>query len=286
MQKALETALAELTLGSEIAVGDAGAIAAWLERNQVAAEDAEALTRDFPRLQVYRGLVRGNLREALRATMPRTVARLGAAFEPVFAEFLRVSPPVTHYLRELTPRFLHFAAPRWEMDAALPKYICDLARHEALQVEVASLLARPMDHVTAELSVDEGVAFIDAVRLVTYAWAVHRLPDDETSDAEPEPGPVSLLVYRSPEHDVRYLELGPFAVALLSGLLGEGATLRVALTRAAHSTGLELSDELLDRAARLLAELAERGALLGKAGPIGNAGRRHANLMPKPRTPA
>ncbi len=286
MQRALESALAELTLGPEIAVGDAGAIRAWLERNQVGAEDAEALTRDFQRLQVYRRLVRGNLREALRATLPRTLVRLGAAFEPLFADFLRLSPPDTHYLRELTPRFLELALPRWATDTAVPAYISDLARHESMQVEVASLLARPKDHVTAELAIDEGVAFIDAVRLVTYAWAVHRLPDDESSDALPEPGPVSLLVYRSPEHDVRYLELGPFAAALLAGLLVERATLRAALSTAAERAHLELNDELLGRAARLLAELAERGALLGKAGAAIGTGRRHANLVPKLGNPA
>jgi hypothetical protein len=265
MQRALESALAELSLGPEIAVSDALGIAAWLARHEVEAEDALALTRDFPRLQVYRKLVRGNLRAALRATLPRTLARLGARFEPYFDELLRCAPPVSHYLRELTPRFLEFALPRWAVDPELPAYISDLARHEALQVEVASLFARPKHNVAAELSIDESVEFIDAVRLVHYDWAVHRLPEEEASVALPDLRSVSLLVYRSPEHDVRYLELGPFAEALLGGLLGERRSLRGALTHAAERVGLRLDDELLNRAARLLAELAERGALLGKS---------------------
>ncbi|HEY3253444.1 MAG TPA: putative DNA-binding domain-containing protein, partial [Polyangiaceae bacterium] len=219
MQEALESALAELTLGPEIAVDDAAAIAAWLARHRVAELDARALTRDFSRLLVYRELVRGNLSAALRATMPRTLARLGSHFADYFAEFLRVSPPVTHYLRDLTPQFLQFALGRWASDPNVPAYLGDLARHEALQVELASLLALPKDHVPAELALDQGVEFIDAVRLVDYAWAVHRLPEDESSRVLPEPSEVSLLVYRSPEHEVRYLELGPFAQALLSSLL-------------------------------------------------------------------
>ena len=80
MQEALESALAELTLGPAIAEGDASAIAAWLARHHVADLDARALSRDFSRLLVYRELVRGTLREALRATMPRTLARLGSSF--------------------------------------------------------------------------------------------------------------------------------------------------------------------------------------------------------------
>jgi len=283
MQEALESALAELTLGLEIAADDASGIAAWLARHGVAELDAQAMTRDFPRLLVYRKLVRGTLREALRATIPRTLARLGDRFEPYFAEFLRVSPPVTRYLRDLTPQFLRFALARWSNDPNVPAYLGDLARHEALQVEVASMLALPKGHVPAELALDAGVEFIDAVRLERYEWAVHQLPEDESSGALPGRGPVSLLVYRSPEHEVRYLELTPFAQALLSGLLTERLSLHAALVRAAESVGVSLDDQLLTRAAKLLADLAERGALLGKS-PAPAAGA--ADLLPKVDNPA
>ncbi|HKO47398.1 MAG TPA: putative DNA-binding domain-containing protein [Polyangiaceae bacterium] len=283
MQEALESALADLSLGPPIAAEDAAGIAAWLARHQVAAADARALTRDFSRLLIYRELVRGTLREALRATIPRTLARLDSNFEPYFAEFLRVSPPVTHYLRDLTPQFLRFALERWSSDPNVPAYLSELARHEALQVEIASLLALPKDHVPAELALDQGVEFIDAVRLVHYTWSVHRLPEDESSRVLPERSEVSLLVYRSPEHDVRYLELGQFAQALLSALLIEQCSLQLSLARAAESLGLPLGDELLTRAARLLADLAERGALLGKNRPRSSAA---ANLLPKTGNPA
>ena len=283
MQEALESALGELTLGPEIAADDAPGIAAWLARHRVEGPDARALTRDFPRLLVYRKLVRGTLREALRATIPRTLARLGERFEAWFAEFLAVSPPVTRYLRDLTPQFLRFALERWASDPDVPAYLADLARHEALQVEVASLLARPKGHIQAELSLDRGVEFIDAVRLVHYEWAVHRLPEDETSRVLPEHSAVSLLVYRSPEHDVRYLELGPFALSLLVNLLTERLSLQEALVRAAERAGVPLDDHLLTRAAKLLANLAERGALLGKSAPSAAAA---ADLLPKPGNPA
>jgi hypothetical protein len=283
MQRALESALAELTLGPEIAADDRAGIAAWLARHRVSEPDALALTRDFSRLLVYRTLVRGTLREALRATIPRTLARLEASFEGYFAEFLERSPPATHFLRDLTPQFLQFALERWTRDPNVPAYLGDLARHEALQVEVASLLALPKDHVPAELSLDQGVEFIDAVRLVHYTWAVHQLPEDETSRVLPEQSVVSLLVYRSPEHEVRYLELAPFAQALLSKLMHEQLGLQAALLSAAESVGLPLDDQLLTRAARLLSDLAERGALLGKSTPRPKSS---ADLLPKASNPA
>jgi len=283
MQEALESALAELTLGPELSAEDSAGIAAWLARHRVGELDARALTRDFSRLLMYRQLVRGTLREALRATIPRTLVRLGASFDRYFAQFLELSPPVTRYLRDLTPQFLHFALERWASDPDVPAYLGDLARHEALQVEVASLLALPKGHVPAELALDQGVEFIDALRLVHYTWAVHRLPDDETSRVLPEQSSVSLLVYRSPEHEVRYLELAPFAHALISGLLLEQLALQAALVSAARHVGRALDDELLTRAAKLLADLAERGALLGKRTPPPVAS---ADLLPKPGNPA
>ncbi|MEO6602274.1 MAG: DUF2063 domain-containing protein [Polyangiaceae bacterium] len=264
MQKAIEGALAELTLGAEIAPNDRAGIAAWLARHQVEGNDAQALSRDFPRLLVYRKLVRGNLQNALRATIPRALFRLGARFTLDFDAFLLARPPTSHVLRDVTPSFLDFALPRWAADESVPAYLGDLARHEAAQIDVASQLAFPKDHVPAELSLEHGVEFIDAVRLVRYAWAVHRLSASEEGREHPEAGEIELLVYRSPEHDVRYLELGPFAAALLAGLLGERLSLAVALRAAAQRVGSPLDDELLSRAARLLGELAERGALLGK----------------------
>jgi hypothetical protein len=267
VQRALESALAELTLGPEIAPTDTRAISAWLARNEVVGDDARALERDFPRLLVYRQLVRRNLRDALESTIPRSIARLGARFDADFDEFLRVAPPVTRLLKDLTPRFLEFALPRWAEDPTLAAYLPALARHEALQIEMATLLARPKHHVAAELSLDERVEFIAAARVVHYDWAVHRLPEDVASRVLPERAAVSLLVYRSPEHEVRYLELASFAARLLSGLLAERLTLRAALTDAAEGLGLSLDDELLAATARLLADLAERGALLGNLVP-------------------
>ena len=282
MQRALEGALAELTLGPEIPPDDRAGVAAWLARHHLEGEDAEALSRDFPRLLVYRKLVRGNLQGALRATIPRTLSRLGSRFALDFDAFLIERPPVTHVLRDVTPSFVEFALPRWAADANVPAYLADLARHEALQVEVASQLALPKGHVPAELSLEHGVEFIAAVRLVHYAWAVHRLPESEHSRELPEANEIDLLVYRSPEHDVLYLELGPFAAALLAGLLGERLSLAESLRGAARRVASPLDDELLSRAARLLAELAERGALLGKAGSEAT----RANLVPKAGIPA
>jgi hypothetical protein len=91
---------------------------------------------------------------------------------------------------------------------------------------------------------------------------VHELPEDETSRAAPAERAVSLLVYRSPEHEVRYLELTPLAAGIVERLLS-GDTLAAAVQGAASAEGSALTEAVLAGAAKLLADLAERGVVRG-----------------------
>lgn len=260
----VEGVLAELTLGP---VPDASTLAALCRKHEVSAEDAAALELGLPRLAVYRELVRGNLQEALRLSIPRTLARLGPSFETYFDRFLAERAPRTHYLRDVTAELLDFCAPLWEADGRVPAYLSELARHEALHLQVSAIPTPPRGHVAAGLSLDLGVELSKALRLVHYAHCVHELPDAEEDRSEPARRAVSLLVYRSPEHEVRYLELSPLASAILERLLA-GHTLGGAVKGAAAAEGAGLTEAVLSGAAQLLADLAARGVVWGpSAGP-------------------
>jgi hypothetical protein len=269
VQRALESLLSELVLGAEIDLADRAAIGGWLSRHGVGEEDARAIeSSDLSRLWVYRRLARGTLREAVELAVPRSIARLGPLFEEYFARFLAELGPRSHYLRDVTVEFLDFAEPLLRADARAPDYICDLARHEALRIEVASERGLTEGQRPAPLELDRGVCFVPASRVVRYAFAVHRLSEDEADRSAPERQATALFVYRSPEHDVRYLELSPLAAGILERLLNERRTLREAVTFACAGENARLDQSVLSGAARLLADLAERGALLGPAVPL------------------
>lgn len=261
--RALETAIARLTLGAEVQ-SDAASIAHWLDECGVHADDRAAiLERGLGRLAVYRRLVRGNVQGAIELAIPRSIYRMGTdTFEAYLARWLSEDGPKTHYLRDVTREFLDFCDPLWPSDASIPAYLMELARHEALRIEVASETARPLDAEPGELELDRPVRFIEAVRLVRYRFAVHQLSEDETDETTPAERQVALLVYRSPAHDVRYLELTPLAATILERLI-EGIALQQALLDACSALGVSLTQEVLDGTARVLADLAERGALLG-----------------------
>jgi hypothetical protein len=260
LQHALEAALSELVFGPPLA-GDA--VDAFFARHALSPEDRAAMRADFERLGVYRSLVRGTLRDAVELALPRTLARLGAVFDEYFARFLAERGPRTHYLRDVTNELLDFCAPLWADDPRVPAWALDLARHEALQIVVSSEREAVTPRELGALELERGLRFVTAARVVRYAFAVQRLSSDENDRTPPERTPTALFAYRDPEHDVRYLELSPLAASLLERLL-DGATLKDAVLDACRATGVE-PGVALDGTARLLADLAARGALLGPA---------------------
>jgi hypothetical protein len=263
MQHALEDVFAELVLGP---APSRASLSGLCQKHAVTAADAEALSDGFERLLVYRELVRGNLREALQLSIPRSMARLAELFDEYFDRFLLEQAPRTHYLRDVTPELLAFCAPLWAADPRVPPYAHELALHESLHIEVSALPSLPRGHVAAPLELGLGVAFSEALRLVHYRHAVHELPADEADRSVPALRPVSLLVYRSPEHEVRYLELTQLARDIVERLLA-GDSLGGAVQAAAAAAGTALNEAVLAGAAKVLADLAERGVVRGPRAP-------------------
>ncbi|MBL8975708.1 MAG: DUF2063 domain-containing protein, partial [Myxococcales bacterium] len=89
-----------------------------------------------------------------------------------------------------------------------------------------------------------------------------RLSDDPDDLSPPPAEPVVLLAYRDAAHGVRFLQLTPLAEAVVAALLA-GATVAAAVQAGAAAESAPLDDERLARISALLADLGERGAILG-----------------------
>ncbi len=260
---AVERALADLVLGPQRNFDDPIAFRRWVEQRNLHPDDAAALAEQDPkRLVVYRALPRFSMRGAVALAMPRSIARLGESFDEYWNRFLDEHGPRSHYLRDVTIEFLDFCEPLWRGEPRVPAYIFDLARHEALRVVIASQRTCAPDAEAGELELTRGVRFTEAMRVMRYEFAVHERPDDEDERTIPREEPTTLLVYRDPDHEVRYLRLTALAGAIVDGLVG-GRTLSEAITGSCDQARQPVTDELLAGIAELLGDLADRQIIVG-----------------------
>jgi hypothetical protein len=240
------------------------------------AEFAEGLLAVSPpaelaggRAGVYRHLIEHTLDGCMTSILPRATARLGAVFFEHARAFYAARGPQTHYLRDVPSEFLAWVGPRWEADPRVPAYLHDLARHEAAAIEIAAAPEQggaSSTRAAGELSLGRAAVFIEAARVARYDHAVHELSGDPDDRAEPEARAVWLLIYRDAEHELRYLALSPAAAAILERMLRPGVTVERAIVDGAAEAGVPVDEALLSGTSVLLADLAERGVLLGGSG--------------------
>lgn len=240
-----------------------GDLGAYLAKHGVEGEDAEALLASPRRLGLYRQLVRHNVVNVVGTMLEQTRARLEAhvpgEFDRSVDGFLAAQGPRTPHLRDVPSELLSWAAPRWRADERIPAWLPDHAELELVDFTIGVAPRPPEPPPLAEVTADRSLVFGDPRVIVQLGWAVHERRD---SDEPPEKRPVHLLVYRDAQHAVRYLELTPLASEILERLFA-GRPLAQAMVEACASSGHAMDDAVLGGAARLLADLGERGVLLG-----------------------
>jgi uncharacterized protein len=237
--------------------------AAYLDAQGVTGEARAEMLAAPQRLTIYRRLVRNSLEGVTYKLLSRTRARMQVVFDTSFDEFLEKASPRTHFLKDVPSEFLAWVEPRWRARADVPDYLLDLAHYELLHFAISSMphVNEPTD--LADVALDRPLAFSSVARLLRVQTAVHLLPFDDLDDRTvPETIDRSLLFYRDEGHVVRVLEVGPLAFEALA-LMFEGSPLGEAVRSASEKTAIALNDELLAQFAVLLADLGERGVLLG-----------------------
>jgi hypothetical protein len=207
--------------------------------------------------------VRHNVVNVIGMMLERTRVRLDAhvagELERSVDGFLAQQGPRTPHLRDVPSEFLAWAAPRWRSDDRVPAWLADHAELELVDFTIGVAPRAPEPPPLAEVTADRALVFGDPRVIVHLGWAAHERRD---SDEPPEQRPVHLLVYRDAEHVVRYLELTPLASEILERLFA-GTPLAKAMVDACAASNHPMNDAVLGGAARLLADLGERGVLLG-----------------------
>lgn len=215
------------------------------------------------RWTLYRELVRSRIVGALGEALPRTRDAAGAArFERWIARWLDESPPRTRYVRELMPQFVAWRDGLAETD--LPPLFDDLLRYEVALHAVGLAPDPTADELrAAPFEMHRPARFHPVLRRLDLRWPVHaRHCERETA---PAPAPCAVLVYRDPRRfHAETLALSPVAARVLDAMR-EGGEVTAAVQRALSAEDLHASAAFVESFADLLADLMERGVLLGAA---------------------
>ena len=257
----IEQLIADACLGARTGDELEHDLPGFVARYGLSPDEARALAADGRRLLAYRLLVRNNLAGVVFKMMARTRARDAAAFDATFAQFLDEVGPKSHYLRDVPHELFAWARPRWESDPSLPRYLVDLAAYELLEyaVSAADAAAPP---ALADVALDRAIAFAAHARLARYHCAVHTLPDDPADATVPTQRDVALVLYRDADEALASLELSALHATAVERLLA-GDTLEAALRSAATGHDVALDDGVLASFAEIIADLGERGVVLG-----------------------
>ena len=221
------------------------------------------------RLLMYRAMVHSRLRGVISEFLPRVAAHLGKQrFRAEVVAFMAERAPHSAYFRDAPGEFLEWADPRWRADPGYPPFLADLAQHEWLDGEIANHPAGGEPSTGRELALDQPVQLDGTTALRRYQFAVHLHEEAEEDDAPPlapAAGATAILAYRDrTSHKPRFLELTARAATLCERMIA-GETLQAALVGACEAVGEPMSDEFLAAMAAFLADLGERGVLLGAA---------------------
>jgi hypothetical protein len=219
------------------------------------------------RWQAYRRMVRSRFYEVTGHAFERLIGVVGIErFRALVDLFLAEAPPRSPYLRDVPGELVAFVASAWDRAgaaAALPEYALDLMRYEWAELDVGYSHQEVRASDVVPLVMDQRAVLSPAHRLLELGYAVHKLGTDG-DDGQVTHGPVSLCLYRDLKtHDVETLELTPVAFDILTGIEQENASLTDVVRNVTRTESVEVDVAFVEALSALLADLVERGVLLG-----------------------
>jgi hypothetical protein len=234
----------------------------------------DATSADFAKLGasgdrflVYRRMVRSRLTECIEHGFERFVGVAGRdAFRSMVSRFLATSPPRSPYLRDVPGEFLAFFeqhAEALEKAHDLPPYARDLARYEWSELETAYSAGEVQHGEITAFDMHRPAFLSPAHRLIDVAYPVHRLGVGG-HDGEMAKEPFSLCLYRDTKtHEVTALELTPVTARMFRLMTSQTMPLTEVVRNAAAALDVRVDVAFVDALSTLLADLTERGVLLG-----------------------
>lgn len=207
---------------------------------------------------IYRSMVRARLEKVLGSGLPRSVEALGEArFVELFSDWLSEGGPTTRYFWRVVPEFAGWLGERLRDD---PR-----PRQDVLSFEAAKWRVRYEESVPGPAAVEfsfEGRPYLNpTAELCSYTHAVHEPEGEHGEIAEKE---THLVLFRRPDTEkLSVYRLNPSAAALVRCWSETELSMTDSVKQVTSARGGGFDQSFIDKLGGLLADLLERGILLG-----------------------
>jgi hypothetical protein len=214
-----------------------------------------------PGMAVYTEIVFNNIESSVSACFPVLKTLLGEeVWLPLVRAFFIHQPCPSPIFREIPEAFLAYI----NRVTGLAPYVQNLAHYEWVELYLAyadeSIDWSSID-TEADL-LDAPLAFVPAMALLSYDYSVHQISPKNIPVA-PSETPVSLLVFRDADEEVKFVELNQITSALIADLQDAQLTPRQALIGIASVMEFDDMDAVVDFGLEVLQDLKSQGAILG-----------------------
>lgn len=218
------------------------------------------------RMAIYRDLVFRNVSSLLAGSFP-VLRRIlpDAHWRALIRDFFvrhRAKSPVFHQLPE---EFLDFLQQLRAHDPRDPPFLLELAHYEWVELALQISDQVPdLDRIDPQGDLVLGYPRVSPLAWnLTYRFPVHRIAPDYQPQTPP-PDPTHLVVYRSAEGEIGFLEINAVTQRLLVLLQEEPSPSGgEALERVAAELRHPEPDRVIGFGAQLLADLRAKGVLIG-----------------------
>lgn len=220
------------------------------------------------RMAVYRELFYNNLLKLLSGTFP-VLKKIHSQekWRHLIREFMIAHRAQTPYFLQIPQEFLSFLENEYETGDDDFPFLLELAHYEW-----AELALTVSEEHNDDLAYDPDGDLLDGVPVrsrlawsLAYQYPVHRISESFLPSEAPEQ-PTFLVIYRSPDDEMGFLELNPVTARLLEMLSdNEQQTGRQLLETLAKEIAYADPSTLVSHGAALLGEMREKHILLGTA---------------------
>jgi uncharacterized protein len=216
------------------------------------------------RIRIYRELIYNNVEAFLSGGFPVVRSLHGDdAWQLLVRDFLRTHRAHTPYFLEIGREFVAWLQDGRAFAGEDPPFLAELAHYEYMEVAL-TIAEAPADWVPMAEDTDlleSQPALSPLAWLLGYRYPVHRIGPDLRPE-QPSDTPHHLLVHRTPQDRIAFLELNPVTAHLVFRIQNnEGHTVRALLEQIAKELEHEEPEVVIQGGLEILGELRGRGVL-------------------------